>query len=133
MQGSIALIGALDHAFGTTTVVDTLHATAEDQHKAVDAEVAESSDLRTLVSELDGPRVGQIEAMLGHPVRRETVAGFSYAPAERDGGRRGAGRSAHGDRRAGADRGSSGGRKRAGGGSRGRRRAGGGTPPASAT
>jgi ATP-dependent RNA helicase RhlE len=87
----------------------------------------------TLVSELDGPRVAQIEAMLGHDVRREIVEGFAYAPFQKGSGRRDGGRTGSGGRRASADRGGSGGRNSSSGRSRGRRRAGGGTPPASAT
>jgi len=82
----------------------------------------------TLVCELDGARAGQIEEMLGHAVRRETVAGFAYAPPRRDvrdGGRGGSGgRGVSGGR---GSRGSGGGR---GGG---RRRPGGGTTPAPVT
>ena len=83
----------------------------------------------TLVSELDGPRVAQIEAMLGHDVRREIVEGFAYAPFQKGPGRRDGGRSGSGSRRASSDRGGSGGRKSSGGRSRGRRRAGGGIRP----
>ncbi len=76
----------------------------------------------TLVSERDGGRVAEIEAMLGHPVKRETVDGFPYAPAapaggaRGDRGRRGAGRPTRGGRPSGGGRGR-GGRRRAGGGS----------------
>jgi ATP-dependent RNA helicase RhlE len=92
----------------------------------------------TLVSELDGPRVAQIEAMLGHAVRRETVEGFAYGlPSPSSGRRSGGGRGSSG-RSGGGDRGGAGGQsesrgqKRSGGRRGGRRRAGGGTPPASA-
>lgn len=53
MQGSVALIGALDHAFGTSTPVESLLQTVADQHASLDAEVAESQELRTLVQELE--------------------------------------------------------------------------------
>jgi ATP-dependent RNA helicase RhlE len=79
----------------------------------------------TLVSELDGSRVAQIEEMLGHAVRRETVAGFPYGPTPRgssDGRRRGPGR--RGNPRGRGNRGGSGG---------GRRRQGGGAAPAPAS
>jgi ATP-dependent RNA helicase RhlE len=78
----------------------------------------------TLVSELDGARAAQIEGMLGHAVRRETVEGFPYAPAPhaaRDGRRGSPGR-----RRTPGGRGSRGGPR---GGHRGGRRGGGGTAP----
>lgn len=53
MQGSIALIAALDHGFGTSTPVDSLQTTADEQHTALDAEVEQSDELRTLVRELE--------------------------------------------------------------------------------
>jgi hypothetical protein len=80
------------------------------------------------VSERDGARVAQIEAMLGHPVRRDALDGFAYAPMDRGPVRRG-GRARSGGR--GGHRASSGGGGRAPGKSRGRRRARGGKPPAS--
>jgi ATP-dependent RNA helicase RhlE len=79
----------------------------------------------TLVSELDGARAAQIEDLLGHAIRRETIEGFAYAPirrADRSGGRSGRGRQGGGGGR--------GGRSSGGGRRRGRSRAGGGTPPA---
>ncbi len=89
----------------------------------------------TLVSELDGARAAQIEEMLGHAVRRETVAGFPYAPAprdSRDGGRGGSGRRGQPGGR--GSRGGGGGRGGSGGGrGGGRRRQGGGAAPAPAT
>jgi ATP-dependent RNA helicase RhlE len=93
----------------------------------------------TLVSEMDGPRVAQIEAMLGHAVRRETVEGFAYGPLPQGSGRRAGGSRGPGGRRAGGERGGAGGqgasseRRQSGGRRGGRRRAGGGTPPASGT
>jgi superfamily II DNA/RNA helicase len=72
----------------------------------------------TLVTERDGRRIAQIESLLGHPVRRETVEGFAYAgpPPERARRPRGRGGAQHGAQRR--------------GGRGGRRRAGGGAPPA---
>jgi ATP-dependent RNA helicase RhlE len=89
----------------------------------------------TLVSELDGPRAAQIEEMLGHAVRRETVAGFPYAPAARDTRDRGHGRSGRRGQSGGSGSrgGSGGGRGGSGSGRGGRRRQGGGAAPASAT
>jgi len=88
----------------------------------------------TLVCELDGARAAQIEEMLGHAVRRETVEGFSYAPPRHEGTRDGARGGARGGS---GGRDGSGGRGRRGGsgGGRGggRRRPGGGTPPAPVT
>jgi superfamily II DNA/RNA helicase len=72
----------------------------------------------TLVTENDGRRVAQIESLLGHPVRRATVEGFSFVAAPPSRARR---RDA-GDRHGGSQR---------RGGRGGRRRAGGGAPPAS--
>jgi superfamily II DNA/RNA helicase len=68
----------------------------------------------TLVSEMDRARVAQIEAMLGHPVRRETLAGFPYASPSASGRTR---RKPRGERgQAGTDRrGRRGGRRRGGG------------------
>jgi ATP-dependent RNA helicase RhlE len=89
----------------------------------------------TFISELDRGRAAQIEEMLGHAVRRETVPGFPYAAA--GGGDRGGARGGSGDRKAAGRGGERSGRGRAGdagntGGRRrgGRRRAGGGAPPA---
>jgi ATP-dependent RNA helicase RhlE len=82
----------------------------------------------TLVSELDGNRAAQIEEMLGHAVRRETLAGFPYGPTPRnapEGRRRGPGR--RGTPGGGGNRGGSGGGR---GGGR-RRQGGGAAPPAS--
>jgi ATP-dependent RNA helicase RhlE len=82
----------------------------------------------TLVSELDGARAAQIEEMLGHAVRRETLAGFPYGPVPRavsDGRRRSAGRRGHSGGQ--GSRGGSGGGRRGGG------RRGGGTAPAPAS
>ena len=80
----------------------------------------------TIVSEQDVRRARQIEEMLGHRVRRETIAGFAVGPlseAERGGDRTGRGprrqRSGNGQRSGGARRGRRG-------------RSGGGTPPAPA-
>ena len=76
----------------------------------------------TLVCELDRVRAAQIEEMLGHAVRRESVAGFDYAPPPRDareGGRGGSGgRGRPGGRggRGGSGGGRGGGRRRPGGG-----------------
>jgi ATP-dependent RNA helicase RhlE len=84
----------------------------------------------TLVSEIDAARAAQIEGMLGHAIRRETVEGFAYAPsrqAERSGGRRGSG--GRGGSHGRGKSGSSGGRRRRGGG----RSAGGGNTPAPVT
>jgi ATP-dependent RNA helicase RhlE len=84
----------------------------------------------TLVCELDGTRAAQIEEMLGHAVRRETVAGFAYAPPRgdvRDGGRH-RGRGGPGGRGGSGGRGGRGGSGSGRGG--GRRRSGGGTTPA---
>jgi ATP-dependent RNA helicase RhlE len=81
----------------------------------------------TLVCELDGARAAQIEEMLGHAVRRETVEGFPYAPVPRDardGRRGGAGRRGPGGR---------GGRGGPSGGRGGGRRQGGGAAPAPAS
>jgi ATP-dependent RNA helicase RhlE len=85
----------------------------------------------TLVCELDSGRAAQIEQMLGHAVRRETVEGFAFAPQGRDDRdrRRGGSRSGSGS----GGRGGSGGGQRGGRGRGGRRRAGGGTTPAPVT
>src|SRR4030095_10124410 len=64
----------------------------------------------TLVSELDGNRAAQIEEMLGHAFRRETLAGCPYGPTPRnapEGRRRGPGR--RGTPGGGGNRGGSGG------------------------
>jgi ATP-dependent RNA helicase RhlE len=91
----------------------------------------------TLVCELDRNRAAQIEEMLGHAVRRETVDGFPYAQptaADREGrrggagGRGGSGRSGARGGRAGSGGGQAGGGRRRGG--RGRA-SGGGTPSSS--
>ena len=97
----------------------------------------------TLVCELDGARAAQIEQMLGHAIRRETVEGFAYAPPRRDDRPAGHGGSGGSGRRGGSGgRSGSGGRGGSGGGSGsgsgggrrgGRRRAGGGTTPAPVT
>jgi ATP-dependent RNA helicase RhlE len=83
----------------------------------------------TLVSELDRTRAAQIEEMLGHAVRRETVAGFPYGPPPRDvpdGRRKSSGRQ--------GNPGGRGSRGRSGGGhGGGRRRQGGGAAPAPAS
>jgi ATP-dependent RNA helicase RhlE len=87
----------------------------------------------TLVSELDGARAAQIEEMLGHAVRRETLAGFPYGPAPRDvpdGRRRSPGRRGNPGGR--GSRGGSGGGSGGGRGG-GRRRQGGGAAPAPAS
>jgi ATP-dependent RNA helicase RhlE len=86
----------------------------------------------TLVCELDFGRASQIETMLGHAVRRETVEGFTYAPPARDDrdGRRGGSRAHAGAARAGGRGGSSGGEGAGGRRRGGRRRTGGGTTPA---
>jgi ATP-dependent RNA helicase RhlE len=89
----------------------------------------------TLVCEFDTARAAQIEEMLGHAIRRETVEGFPYAPlrrGERVGGHTGRGRPGGRGGRGGRGRSGSGtGGGRSGGGRRnGRSRAGGGTPPA---
>jgi ATP-dependent RNA helicase RhlE len=85
----------------------------------------------TLVCEFDGARAAQIEEMLGHAVRRETVSGFPYASLARDvrDGRRGS------DGRPGkpGGRGGRGGRGGSSGGRAGGRRRGGGAPPAPAS
>ncbi len=82
----------------------------------------------TLVCELDGSRAAQIERMLGHPVRRATVAGFAYSAARRDDRPRArGGRGKPGGR---GSRGGTGDGERTGGARRGgRRRSGGGTAP----
>ncbi len=98
----------------------------------------------TLVCELDRTRAAQIEDMLGHAVRRETVDGFAYAPPRRDdradgqGGRgRSGGRGGRGgeggQRGQGGQGGSSGGGRASGGRRGGRRRAGGGNTPVPVT
>ncbi len=91
----------------------------------------------TMVCELDGARAAQIEQMLGHAIRRETVEGFAYAAPRRDdrpsrhGGRGGSGRRGGSSGRGGSGSGTG---SASGGGRRGGRRpAGGGTTPAPVT
>ena len=80
----------------------------------------------TLVCELDARRAAQIESLLGHPVRRETVPGFSPPAPGQDRGARS--RPARGGERGPARGG--GGRRPRGRGRGGGGRAGGGSPPA---
>jgi ATP-dependent RNA helicase RhlE len=84
----------------------------------------------TLVCELDGARAAQIEQMLGHAVRRETVTGFAYAAPRRethDGRRAGSGRrDGSGGRGGSQGRGGRGGSRSPSRG--GRKASGGGTP-----
>jgi ATP-dependent RNA helicase RhlE len=80
----------------------------------------------TFVSEQDVRRARQIEEMLGHPVRRETIDGFAAEPPSAEGERPGRGGRGRPRERSG------GGGSRPGRGRGGRRRGpGGGTPPAS--
>ena len=51
MEGSIALIRALDRAFGTSTRVEALETTAAEQRSVLDAEMARSAELRAEVLE----------------------------------------------------------------------------------